>query len=608
MPIVEKLGKLGRSIVIGLAVLLGLVVYAYGFQVTKVNLDETRSKQRQTQLVRILRALAKPDLVAYNYQEFKVDLPIMVPCPAEGFVAPEPDTSVPYLIVTPSCADPGAEITVEGFNFEPDTQGPLSFIPPSEVTLQIGEIQADGNGHFLTTAKLPKRDSTEVQYIRAVTRLRVGGPYLSQTAIDTWSKIVETVFLALLATTLGTLLAVPLSFFAARNLMRDVKSPLITIALNILAIPVGLWAGAALARWVGELSQTITQQTILVVAGVVVAPVAVVFLLRWALPAEDEATRPPLGTRVLRMGMLAVAIVLAILSLFLLSTLAIRAGDSLAQQLGAFGFLGTFIADLGDILGMVLVLFTALAGAGFISNFAGKGGRWLTKAVPEVPRRILQIVLTVLAGAVVGALIGAGIDWFYQLANPVKTFWVPAAVGGIGGLALAMRYRTRDSVPMGIVIYYGARTIFNALRSIEALIMVIVFVVWVGIGPFAGVLALSLHTVAALAKLYSEQVESILAGPIEAIAATGANRIQTIVYGVIPQIIPPYISFTMYRWDINVRMSTIIGFAGGGGIGFLLIQNINLLNYRAASAQMLAIALVVASMDYLSSQMRERVV
>jgi phosphonate transport system permease protein len=168
--------------------------------------------------------------------------------------------------------------------------------------------------------------------------------------------------------------------------------------------------------------------------------------------------------------------------------------------------------------------------------------------------------------------------------------------------------KPRDPFPIGMVIYNLARTIFNALRSIEALIMVIVFVVWVGIGPFAGVLALSLHTVAALAKLYSEQVESILAGPLEAITATGANRLQTIIYAVIPQIIPPYISFTMYRWDINVRMSTIIGFAGGGGIGFLLIQNINLLNYRAASAQMLAIALVVASMDYLSSALRERTV
>jgi phosphonate transport system permease protein len=138
--------------------------------------------------------------------------------------------------------------------------------------------------------------------------------------------------------------------------------------------------------------------------------------------------------------------------------------------------------------------------------------------------------------------------------------------------------------------------------------MVIVFAVWVGIGPFAGVLALGLHTIAALAKLYSEQVESIMPGPLEAVQATGANRLQTIVFAVVPQIVPPYISFTMYRWDINVRMSTIIGFAGGGGIGFLLMQNINLLNYRAASTQMLAIAVVVASMDYISSILRKRLV
>jgi phosphonate ABC transporter permease subunit PhnE len=138
--------------------------------------------------------------------------------------------------------------------------------------------------------------------------------------------------------------------------------------------------------------------------------------------------------------------------------------------------------------------------------------------------------------------------------------------------------------------------------------MAIVFVAWVGLGPFAGALALGLHTIASLAKLYSEQVESIMAGPIEAIQATGANRLQTIIYAVVPQIVPPYISYTMYRWDINVRMSTIIGFVGGGGIGFILQQNINLLNYRAASVNMLAIAIVVSLMDYISSKIREKYV
>jgi ABC-type phosphate/phosphonate transport system permease subunit len=160
-----------------------------------------------------------------------------------------------------------------------------------------------------------------------------------------------------------------------------------------------------------------------------------------------------------------------------------------------------------------------------------------------------------------------------------------------------------------MIVYYVSRTIFNGLRSIEALVMAIVFVVWVGIGPFAGSLALALHTIAALAKLYSEQVESILPGPLEAVQATGANRLQTIVYAVFPQIIPPYISFTMYRWDINVRMSTIIGFAGGGGIGFLLQQNINLVELPCCQYSDAGYSHCSgATMDYISSALRERFV
>lgn len=158
------------------------------------------------------------------------------------------------------------------------------------------------------------------------------------------------------------------------------------------------------------------------------------------------------------------------------------------------------------------------------------------------------------------------------------------------------------------VLYYVARTIMNVLRSVEPLIMAIVFVVWVGLGPFAGVLALIVHTVAALGKLYSEAIESIEPGPIEAIRATGANQLQTIVYAVLPQVLPPWIAFTVYRWDINVRMSTIIGFVGGGGIGFLLAQWIRLSDFRAAGAAIWAIAVVVVVLDFLSARVRARVI
>ncbi|MBN1264531.1 MAG: phosphonate ABC transporter, permease protein PhnE [Anaerolineales bacterium] len=162
--------------------------------------------------------------------------------------------------------------------------------------------------------------------------------------------------------------------------------------------------------------------------------------------------------------------------------------------------------------------------------------------------------------------------------------------------------------PITVVIYYLVRTILNIFRSIESMIWAVIAVVVVGLGPFAGILALTIHTIAALGKLYSEAIESIDPGPIEAIHATGANWLQTVVYAVIPQIVPPFVSFTIYRWDINVRMSTVIGLVGGGGIGFLLIQWIRLLDYRAAGLAVWFITITVAVLDFVSAAIRKRFV
>jgi phosphonate transport system permease protein len=159
-----------------------------------------------------------------------------------------------------------------------------------------------------------------------------------------------------------------------------------------------------------------------------------------------------------------------------------------------------------------------------------------------------------------------------------------------------------------IAIYYLTRTILNIVRSIEPLIWALIAVVWVGLGPFAGIIALTIHSVAALGKLYSEAIESIDPGPIEAIQATGATRLQIIMFAVVPQMIPPFVSFSIYRWDINVRMSTVIGLVGGGGIGFLLIQYIRLLDYRSAGIAVWFIAITVAILDYVSAEIRQRFV
>ena len=162
--------------------------------------------------------------------------------------------------------------------------------------------------------------------------------------------------------------------------------------------------------------------------------------------------------------------------------------------------------------------------------------------------------------------------------------------------------------PATLSIYVATRTILNIVRSIEPLIIAIVFVVIVGLGPFAGVIAITMHTIAALGKLYSEVIEGIDPGPLEAIRATGGTWLQMVRYAVIPQIVPPFASFTLFRWDINVRTSTIIGFVGGGGIGFYLYQWIIKGDFRAVGSSFIAIAIIVMVLDFVSAKIRTRLV
>jgi phosphonate ABC transporter permease subunit PhnE len=161
---------------------------------------------------------------------------------------------------------------------------------------------------------------------------------------------------------------------------------------------------------------------------------------------------------------------------------------------------------------------------------------------------------------------------------------------------------------LSIWIYYLTRGMLNVLRSIEALLYVVIFVFWVHTGPFAGMLALAVTSFALIGKLFSEAIENIDNGPIEAVTATGANRLQVINYAVLPQIVPPFISYLIYQWDINVRMATIIGFAGGGGIGLTLTTFFGSLQYHKAGTVVAAIVIVVTLMDFASAKLRQALV
>ncbi|MDH7485644.1 MAG: ABC transporter permease subunit [Anaerolineae bacterium] len=599
-----------RSLAIFFAALVILVVYAYGLQVTKVDLEKPKEARRQAQLTNIIRGLARPRLFEYEEKRLEIDAPLMMPC-NDQVVLPPVDTSGRYIELTPNCVALGGRVTVNGYNFEPGETVFLYFLPRAasiheqvELRLADAPIEVNPQGQFTYVAEMRKdRPSDEPQAIRAVVKMRSGLPHPSDTLKDTWDKIVETVFLALIATTLGTALAIPISFLGARNLMSNVVSPFGSIMTGLLLAPVGGVVGFRLFSWLKGLGGGLGQRA-WPGLGALMVSIAVVWALILLLSRQTRGR-----FAALRQGGLGLlAALLAVFALGLLATLGIRLGLGLQEVLGPFAFLGNLIFVIADLLAIILPLLGGLMGLFlFVSLGSSLSGRFLRSTRPTTAKAFTAIAAT-LAGAVLAALLLGGIAWLYEVENPVRFVAVPAAAVGAIMLVISLLVDVQRPVPTGMIVYNITRTILNALRSIEPLIMVVAFAVWVGIGPFAGVMALALHTIAGLGKLYSEQVENILEGPIEAVTATGANRLQTIVYAVIPQIVPPYIAFTIYRWDINVRMSTIIGFGGGGGIGFLVQQNLNLLKYRDASVQMIAIAIVVATLDYASAKVRERIV
>ena len=162
--------------------------------------------------------------------------------------------------------------------------------------------------------------------------------------------------------------------------------------------------------------------------------------------------------------------------------------------------------------------------------------------------------------------------------------------------------------PIGRPIYTVLRGAMSIIRSIEPVIWAIIFLVWVTArrAPFAGVLALWVHSIADLTKLYAERLESIDPGLVEAITSTGAGRLQVLRYAVVPQIINPYISFTLYRWDINIRMATVVGVVGGGGIGQRLYFYLKNLAWQQAGTVMILIVILVWAIDYLSARLRAK--
>jgi len=371
-----------RWFVTGFFVLLAIAAYVIGYRVTEIDPVKLLTSLPKSQ--KILSDLIHPDLFTRETIDTTLDIVFPVPC---GSAQPTqlPDNE-PSIVPNVQCANPGDIITVTGSNMAPNNDVKIQWLLPSGNALFSKLAETDASGNFTTQVEVrPITATTDgtPSHLQALTSVPVGGLIPSQALQDVINNLVVTIFMALLATTAGTVIAAPVSFLAARNV-------------------------------------------------------------------------------------------------------------------------------------------------------TGRG--WL-----------------------------------------------------------------------GTTVYALMRSILNITRSYDSLVLATVFALWVGFGAFAGVLALTVVTIASLGKLFSEAVESIDPGPIEAVSATGANPVEVVRFSVVPQVIPDFISYIIYHWDINVRISTILGFVGGGGIGFYLSQRINVLEYRKAGTAIWGIVLVVWVMDFFSAEVRKRV-
>ncbi|MGH6620477.1 MAG: phosphonate ABC transporter, permease protein PhnE [Alphaproteobacteria bacterium] len=152
------------------------------------------------------------------------------------------------------------------------------------------------------------------------------------------------------------------------------------------------------------------------------------------------------------------------------------------------------------------------------------------------------------------------------------------------------------------------RRLMDALRAINEIVFALLFVVAVGLGPFAGVMALFLHNTGVVAKLFSEAVEAIDPRPVEGIRATGAHRLHEVIFGVVPQVVPLWSSFTLYRFETNVRSATVLGIVGAGGIGQSLFENIRSFQYAETAAIILIVVASVMIIDLVSAQLRKMLI
>lgn len=257
----------------------------------------------------------------------------------------------------------------------------------------------------------------------------------------------------------------------------------------------------------------------------------------------------------------------------------------------------------------------------------------------EPPRPLVSWRTARLLGALAAALVFYVVCWRLARIDPVRLWqglprlarwlgraWPPdvhelgvlsrrtaetvamAAMGTTIAALLAVPaclFASRNITPLP-ALYYPVRWFLNALRGIDSFVFALVLVAAVGLGPFAGVLGVGLHTWGSMTKLYADAIENANLAPLEAVIATGAGRPRAVLYALLPDLLPTLLSITLFWWEFNVRASTVLGIVGAGGIGQELKNSVDLLDFARLATILLLILTVVTTIDQGSSYLRRR--
>ncbi len=203
-------------------------------------------------------------------------------------------------------------------------------------------------------------------------------------------------------------------------------------------------------------------------------------------------------------------------------------------------------------------------------------------------------------------------DWAYAktIVKPTIETIEIAIWGTVLGIALAfpLGLMAARNLSPHVTLYGSSRFILNALRGVSELVFALIFVSAVGLGPFPGILALALHNAGMLGKFYAEAIEAIDPGPVEALQASGARWTQVVVYAILPQVVPHFVTYNLYRLEVSIRSATVLGLVGAGGVGFHLISSIRLFDYQTTAMVLIVIIVLVVLTDYFGTWIRSRII